>query len=176
MPDFGYSASNAYYGPTVISTAAITITANKTYYIPFYVTGTRTFDRIAIRTNSTFSGTSTVRLGVYNNSGGAPSTVKFDAGTVSCTAAGTQYDITISQQLTAGWYWFAFNSQTAATTNSYTGSATVSYPTMQKFPANSGLNFHSPNWTEDSITGAFPTAGSFLAESQSAPLVVLRGA
>jgi hypothetical protein len=38
---------------------------------------------------------------------------------VSCTASNTTYQITISQTLTAGWYSFAANTQTAATTNSF---------------------------------------------------------
>lgn len=175
MPDFGYRATNAYYGPSMAyPTSSTQPTANRVFYTPFYITGTKTFDRIAIRTGTSFSGTATIRLGVYNNLDGAPSTVKFDAGTVLCTAANTQYDITISQTLTAGWYWFAVKSDTVATTNSLNSSATIVYPTMGKFPANGGINFSSPNWYEDAPSGVFQTAGSNLGETQTAPFAVMR--
>jgi hypothetical protein len=151
------------------------VTQGRTYFLPFYVTGTRAFDRIAFRTGSTFSGTGTIRLGVYNNSGGKPSTVLFDAGTVSATAASTTYTITINQTLNSGWYWLAFNSQTNATTSLFIASSTVIYPTMQKYASDGVFSFFNSNWYEAGITGAFATAGT-LVENNTVPIVTLRAA
>jgi hypothetical protein len=122
---------------------------------------TTTFDRIACYTNSTFSGTGTVRLGIYDNgTGGKPTTVVLDAGTVSCTAASTLYTITINQQLSAGWYWLAFNMQTAATTSSFIAhNIGVSTPLQQK-TANFGLVVQ---YLQSSVTGTFATAGTLTA-------------
>jgi hypothetical protein len=165
--------SGEFFGAQVIATTNTTATLNRTNYMPFYLSETTTFDSIAIRTGSNFSGTAVVRLGVYNNSGGIPTTVAFDAGTVSATVASTNYPITINQTLNAGWYWLASNTQTAATTNSFTGSTGITYPAMMKY-ANS-FSFNAPCWYESSISGAFATAGT-LVESQGGFIVVLRKA
>jgi hypothetical protein len=102
-------------------TASVAAVANTTYYSPMYFPNSTTFDRITISTRNTFSGTATIRMGIYKDNGGVPNTVLLDAGTVSATAASTNYSITISQAITAGWYWLALNWQTAATTNSFDG-------------------------------------------------------
>jgi hypothetical protein len=80
-------------------------------------------DRISILSGSTFAGVGLVRLGIYQNLNGAPNTVILDAGTVAPIAASTAYEITINQTLSAGLYWLAVNSITAATTNTIVGSA-----------------------------------------------------
>jgi len=86
-----------------------------TYYIPIYLP-TASFDRISLRTGASHSGTSTNRLGLYNVSSttGRPTTVVFDAGTVSASAANTNYEITISQSITAGYYYLAINQQSVS--------------------------------------------------------------
>jgi hypothetical protein len=147
---------------------------NTTYYTPFYLPESTTFDRIVIRA-STFTGTAVVRLGIYNNSGGKPTTVVLNAGTVSVTAGGTSYTITISQTLSAGWYWLASNMQTAGTTNGFTGSASFIGFGLGQYPANSAINFTSYCWTQASVTGAFATAGT-LGETNGAPIAALRKA
>lgn len=157
--------TTANYLKTVTGTHApastITAVVNRTEYTPVYLP-TASFDRISIATGSGFSGTASVRLGLYNVSGttGKPSTVVFDAGTVSCTAQNTTYEITISESITAGWYYLACNMQTAAAT-----------PTFVSFGAGliNGVIAGSSNFTntntsgffrETGITGAFATAGT----------------
>ena len=161
-----------YYGSIVATTSNFTMVEDRTYYTPFYLSESATFDRILNRTN-TFSGSAVVRLGVYNNSGGKPTTVVFDAGTVSVTAAATAYTITINETLSAGWYWLASNMQTAGTTNVFTGSATFIGLGSGQYPPNGSVNFTSYCWFENSVTGAFATAGS-LSESNGSPLIALR--
>ena len=164
--------SLTYYGSIVATTSNFTMVEDRTYYTPFYLSESTTFDRILNRTN-TFAGSAVVRLGVYNNSGGKPTTVVFDAGTVSVTAAATAYTITINQTLSAGWYWLASNMQTAGTTNVFTGSTTFIGLGSGQYPPNGSVNFTSYCWTENSVTGAFATAGS-LSESNGSPLIALR--
>lgn len=142
-----------------------------TYYIPFFVNESTTFDRIACRTHSTFSGTATVRLGVYNQANGGPDTVAFDAGTVSCTAASTTYEITISQTLGAGLYWLAFNSQSNATINSFRSTSTGYYQGLQ----GAALTGANAGFSQTGVTGAFATAGT-LASSSNSPNTFLRKA
>lgn len=141
--------------------AGLSATANVTYYTPFYVNKPTTFDRIACVTGSSFSGTATMRLGIYN-SGSAqnkPSTVVLDAGTVSCTAASTAYAITINETLQAGFYYLAGNTQTAATTNVFT--ATSQANTYFNPPlANATTTSFNLGWSESGVTGAFATANA----------------
>ena len=93
---------------------------NVTYYTPVQFSKSVTLDRIAINTNFTgFSGTALVRLGIFANTNGKPGALILDAGTVAPIAAATSYAITISQALSAGIYWVAMNTITAATTNVY---------------------------------------------------------
>ena len=168
----GYTATE-YYGPVHTSQTSLTLTKDVTYYVPIYIGKTTTFDRIACRTNSGFSGTATARLGIYNNdsSTGKPSTVVLDAGTVSCTAASTSYTITINQSLSAGWYWLAINTQTVATTNLFQASTTLS-PFFMPLSNTLGTNV---GWNQTGVTGAFATAGS-VTRNSNVPLVALRAA
>jgi hypothetical protein len=117
-----------YYSSPVDSTTTASVTANYQYYVPFYVAQYGTFDRIGIRTASTFTGgTVSVRLGIYNNSAYLPTTVLLDGGTVSCASANTTYTVTISQTLGAGWYWLsAAFSSVGGGTPAYNSSAAFS--------------------------------------------------
>ena len=109
-----------YYSTLYAATRATTtaIAAGITYYAPIYIRETRSFAKIGLFTSGTFSGTASMRIGIYNsNASGAPSTVFLDAGTVAPTAASTEYSITVNTALTPGLYWLAMNTITAATTN-----------------------------------------------------------
>ena len=165
------TASGLYYTFPYVASGQAVQTNNLTSYMAIYISGSTTFDRIACRTGAGFVGTASIRLGVYNNSSGKPSTVAFDAGTVSCTAASTTYDITINQTLAEGWYWLAFNSQTNATTNNFaTANNTLVNPL---FPLASTTLATSARFTESGVSGAFATAGS-LSANTGAPIVGVR--
>jgi hypothetical protein len=173
------TVSGIYYRTPYASLAGQGVGANeRTHYTPIFVPVTTTYDRIAITTASTFVGTSTVRLGIYNNLDGEPSTVVLDAGTVSPTAASTNYQITISQSLSAGFYWLAFCQQgTAPTTGNYQGATSVGAN------LNSIINGQNSSpqggafmsYTQNSVTGAFATATS-LTKSTNPIYVWLRAA
>ena len=153
-------------------------TANTTYYIPFRVVETKTFDRISFVTgSSTITGTGTFRLGIYNQSAGVPTTVLLDAGTVNATAASTAYSATISQSLSAGVYYLAINMQTSWTA----GSLPSVYSTLDKsFYMNNYIDsmfqeIPLAGYYQTGVTGAFSTAGTLVAE-YSMPYMALRAA
>lgn len=152
--------SGRYYR-TLIAGSNITATANTTYYTPLIVPSTTTIDRIGILTQSTFSGTASIRFGIYSNTNSAPDQLILDAGTVSATTANVFYQITINQTLSAGIYWLAANTQTAATTNAYvgvTGSTTIGYLGL---PLNANnANYYAAGYTQAGVTGAFANASS----------------
>jgi len=135
----------------------LTPTTNTTYYIPVFLP-TFTADRIGFRA-ATYTSTGNVRLGLYNVSAttGKPTTVVFDAGTVSVTAAApTDYTITISQSITAGWYYFAINRQSGSFTFTVWDGPVMNFTSTASTPAGSAMTM----FTEPSITGAFATAGT----------------
>ena len=149
-----------------------------TYYVPVYLP-TGTADRIQIRTGGSYSGTAIARLGIYNNVNGLPTTVKLDAGTVSVTAGNTQYSITISTSITAGWYWLVANITDSGGGNNYTcydfsSSATIvngfisstnSSNTQVKLPV---------SYYQTGVTGAFATAGTLNGLNDYAPITSVR--
>jgi hypothetical protein len=153
--------SSAYYVTPFPANTAITLGTNRTYYFPMWIPNTVTADRIQFTTSGSFSGTSSCRLGIYADNGGIPSTLILDAGTVSCTAASTQYAITISQSLTGGnFYWLAWNAQTGATVNSYLGftesRANINYQTFRVSATLTGIL----GYEQAGVTGAFANASS----------------
>lgn len=100
----GYRTGSVWIGSGPFQTlGTATLTADRLYAVPIYISETTTFDRIGINV-TTGSGAFNARLGIYNNSAGAPSTLVLDCGTVS-VAAVAAVAATISQSLTPGWYW-----------------------------------------------------------------------
>ena len=174
LTDHGWT-SGQYYGLPNNGTGTATPNADVTLYYRFYIPASATFDRIACRTAATFSGTAEVRLGIYNHDSSTdkPSTVKLDAGTVSCTASSTTYEITINETLDEGWYWFAFNPQTAAATNTFL-QLTSPPLTIPASLARYGANFQAQSrWEQSGVTGAFATAGT-LSSNTGTIAIVLR--
>jgi hypothetical protein len=155
----------------------LTATEDVTYYIPIYLDG-NSFDRISTRTAGNFSGSAVVRMGIYNANAttGLPDTVYLDAGTISVAAANTELEITISTTPPAGYYYLAWNSQTAASTNNYNG--TTGYVFQYWIGTNTALTASDTRthfYTQTGVTGAFATAGTLIAQqNQNQPLVTLR--
>lgn len=147
-------------------------TTGQVNYSPIFIDRTQSFDRIAIRSGSTLSGTVTVRLGIYNNSNKQPSTVLLDAGTVAATATSTIYSITINQSLSAGWYWLAAVVQITTGTSALSTITDVASFDQGSLNATwSGIN---ATYTQSSVTGAFATATSLTGTTTSPILVALR--
>jgi hypothetical protein len=174
-PQFPYVATRYYKQANSVANGIATYAVNISYYVPFYVTAAQSFDRIQIRAASTFVGTGLVRLGIYNNTAFLPSTVLLDAGTVAPAAASTDYTITISQALSVGYYWLAFNTVTAATTNNYTAIGGSSW-NLYNMGANSvsGGAFNGYSQSVDATSG-FATAGTLTAISVP-PVIAVRAA
>ena len=152
------------------STQATVTTTGTVSYLPFLVERTTTFDRIACRTSTTITGTSTVRLGIYNNSNKQPTTVLLDAGTVSVNATSTIFSITINQTLNPGWYWLAHVVNSTTGTHSFLQVADA-IPFGQT--ALSATFTLQPAYSQTGVTGAFATA-SPTATTNNRILVALR--
>lgn len=169
----GYE-SGAYYTARVSGLSnSIAFTTNTAYYIPFFVTKTTTFDRIAVRGGASMTGTSTVRLGIYTNSNGKPTTVLNDYGTVS-VSVNTTGEITISKSLERGWYWLVAVAQTSTGNNAFQ----ACNPVLQAHNTRVASSFTPvmyAGWSQTGVTGALATAGT-LSESNQPVAVMLRAA
>jgi hypothetical protein len=161
-----YYVRNSWTG----TSAQLSPTTSTTYYIPVFLSNF-TADRIGFRcSNMTTSGLT--RLGLYGVSSttGKPSNLIFDAGTVSVTTATTDYAITISQTITAGWYYFAINRQSGNYTFIGADGPIANFASTALTPAGS----HVTMFTESSITGAFANAGTTTPSTANYGIIGLR--
>jgi hypothetical protein len=167
--------SGTYYAPQARENSfqASNRTIGQVSYTPIFIGCTQSFDRIAVKSGSTLSGTMTIRLGIYNNTNQRPSTVLLDAGTVAASAVNTIYSITINQSLSAGWYWLA--AVVTATTGT---SPLITFADVRAFPKSrltTSLTFLSV-FTQSGVTGTFATATSLTGTNVSQVFVALRAA
>ena len=159
---------SGFYYRTLLNTIGIVTPAHETtFYTPIFINGSTTFDRIAIRATSGFSGSATVRLGIYADTAGIPSTLILDAGTVNPTLANATFQITINETLATGFYWLAFCQQgTAPTGSAFSGNvSSTATPNLLIFSGGTGAptSAHITGYSQSSVTGAFANAGSLTA-------------
>ena len=142
---------------------------NQVQYTPVYLPAA-TYDRIAIRSGASHSGTSTVRLGLYNvGSDGRPSTVAFDAGTVSVNAASTNFLITINQTLTAGYYYLAGVNQSA--NNTFIAYGSGDSPPSVRIGTGLNANYFTA-FHQTGVSGAFGTAANLVSSADCFGLAI----
>lgn len=82
------------------------ISTGMIFYIPIFVSETTTYIRIGVDVLTEIAG-STCEVRIYNWSSGLPGTLVLAPGSISTAVAG-YFDITISQQLTRGYYFLAY--------------------------------------------------------------------
>lgn len=171
------TASGYYYNGIYDNISDVTAVEDTTYYQLFYVSTSTTFDRIAVRSGAAHSGTSTIRMGIYNMGAAIPTTVLLDAGTANVSATNTVAEITINQTLAPGWYWLAANVQTRTGTQQMkfaTWSGRSNWLPMQPNTTTGAgtvaTTGYTIAWSQAGVTGAFATAASLTASSS--PIVV----
>lgn len=82
----------------------LSLDANKIHYIPIFVSETTTYTRIGIIVDTLSAGTADLRI--FNWDNGVPGSLVLSAGTVDTGTTGNK-EITISQELTRGYYFLA---------------------------------------------------------------------
>lgn len=94
------------------STTAYPTYTGTTFYIPIYVIGSRSFDRMSVNVYSAGDSDNPIRLGIYNSRTVddyiLPGTVKLDAGLVDVSSTGEKY-ATIDVTLDEGYYFIAIS-------------------------------------------------------------------
>jgi hypothetical protein len=165
--------SGRYYGPLSARTTSAPGTGVMTA-VPFWVHATTTFDRIGCSITTAGAAGTVIRLGIYTDSLGQPSTKVLDAGTVAGDAVASP-ELTISQSLTAGWYWLAAVSQVGSATLRGV-SSTAMLPVGASTVAEACQSVPVVGHTMTGQTGTLPTTFTISASSLSPILVVLRAA
>jgi hypothetical protein len=144
---------------------------------PFIVSENESFDRISMEISGAGTAGSLVRLGIYNSSGGYPTTNLLNAGTILGDSA-TNQTITISQALTPGVYWLAYIHNSVANISFRTIQATTgAIPSILgikdgDFTGNQ-YNLITMNYTYD---GTFPTISGATLSGLNVAIVGLRKA
>jgi hypothetical protein len=162
---FPLFVSAQYTASSSITTASAGITNNRLHYVPFLVTVSTTFDRIAVNHAATAGGAGSVaRLGIYNSTGGLPSTRVVDAGTIDLTTAAAFKPVTINQTLAPGLYWLACVAQFTGTPTFTVGPPSVAVPSDNT--TSTGTKF------EAGITSTLPTSATPGASNTTQPPVI----
>jgi hypothetical protein len=179
FPGFG----SRYYWPTLPFLTATTTkqcTSGRLYAMPFYCPNTYSFTGVSIHQTSTTAGN--VRMGVYNDSNGYPSSLKTDAGAVAFPGSTGIRTGTATIALTGGlWYWLA----AVFDTNSmqYSGIADADGAAFSGTYFDHGVNTtaaaaipSNTTWYATQAYGALPDPfPAFTAYDGNAPLLMLKG-
>ena len=159
--------SAQYYPSLALAVSAAgdaAVVFQRTYYAPFYVPETTTYNQMLLQIGNSYNGTGVTRMGIYNETQGKPSTLVLDAGTVACTTAtaGNAASITISQSLSPGMYFLAANSQTNVAGNfmfccdsSATERLGIFYGLPNPYNGTPQIGYY-----QTGVAGAFATAGT----------------
>lgn len=150
---------------TLVPTNAIDV-------LPFVVTESQNFDRIAIRVTTAVAGN--CRLGIYADSGDVyPGNLILDAGEVDTGTTGVK-EIIISLNLTPGLYWLArvFNAQPYI--KGIPSNSIIPVLGMDSTISGSPATGWRKNYTYGTLPNPFPAGGSMLFGGR--PAVFLRRA
>lgn len=174
-----------YYAPTGKPNLQTGSNAGTLYFQPFLVPIATTFDAIAIRVVSftTAGGNTNARLGIFNQSGGLPSTVAYDAGLVNIAASisNTTLPIVGSFTLQPGWYFTAFG-QTSTASVAYSANSTSDFSLSgQMLPLSTSDNITATNsyyvtGVQSTLLTTFPAinGSTLLSSTANVPVVFLR--
>lgn len=133
------------------SVSSSALTQSVEYASPVFFHKAVTLNRLGVAVTAT-AASSTIRLGIRNDSDGVPGTVVLDAGTIDSASTTGEFFITISQALSPGWYWFTATPQGGApSANIITAhNAYISGHTSY----NTGFTGNQNAFTQTGVTGA----------------------
>lgn len=158
---FYYQTNQAAAGDTTM-----TPTLNLAYFHPFPVGEALSIDRITCGVQTSGAATSVVRLGIYNDTDGIPSTLLLDAGTVDGAAAAGYREITLSpaQALAQGTlYWICTVWQVATVGVLRSSAVGAGADWVGSSAASSDPRFCT--YTQAGVTGALPSPATIVSSS-----------
>lgn len=142
------------------ATTTLAISSGLLYAIPYRVSKPATFVVLGVEITTLTTGN--FRFGVYNDSGGVPASLKFDAGIVAMGGTAGFKSASISQLLAPGWYWLAMVSDATPTVRAIAAASALQWTGFT-----TGLDVTTkPGFTVAQAYGALPdpfTGGGALA-------------
>lgn len=166
--------SSTYYFSNINNHAGGTIAASTggalddvVQYVPIMIGEDMTIDRIGIEVTTALAA-STIRLGLYTESAGAPGTLIADFGTVSSATTGLK-ELTVSQAVSKGRVFAAWKVDSSTTTvnvRRISGGWNLAQFVSTQADA---LDPNDVHWRQTGVTGALPaTATATLTSTGSA--------
>jgi hypothetical protein len=101
----GYRSTLVYTRPMTVAGSNTAVSAGTLYLTPIYVGAAVVMTGLQLNVGTLAAGNA--EIGIYANSGGVPTTLLRDAGTVSTGTTGTKEITGVNYSAAAGWYWFA---------------------------------------------------------------------
>lgn len=149
-----------------------TTNEDRGFYVPMPIPRSLTIDRIGVEVTASATGSPLIRLGIYEDSSGAPGTLILDAGTVDASTTGFK-EITISQALTAGMVWLVL-AQQGGTSNGAVRA--TRYATHVSIPSSGYSLYEAAAWVDaNATTGALAASAPAMNDVVSAaPRFMLR--
>lgn len=156
----GYASAQYYYPCSQhAQSTSNTLGNNSLRLVPWLVVESVTIVRIGGDVSAAGQAGSTLRIGIYNDTGsGYPGTLLLEAGTIS-TASATVQELTINQSLSPGIYWIGGAVQGAATTQP-TVRVTSNWNPPIPLRADDALPSAASTvvgFSQSSVTGALPS-------------------
>lgn len=155
-----------------ISTAGtLTLSADRIYYVPFWVPASVTADRVAFRV-STGQASANIKVGLYADSSGVPSGSPVDLGEVDASAAAL-IEVTISQSLTGdGYVWVGILNETASVA---VNSTSAVWPISSSDLGTASMAAWTYAFHTATYTSGLPSVGTLtMAYGTGCPLVAFR--
>ena len=158
-------SGGTYRTQSPLNTAATSGSQNRLEWTPIFVGTTTTFANIGITCVGLVTA-GNVRLGIYSDNQGLPSSRLYDSGAISVTAANTfNTPASFSQTLSPGWYWVC------SVLQGLVGTFWVTATTQSTFAINQRTNAQPTStypgivngFTQSSVTGALPATATPVA-------------
>lgn len=165
--------SGYYFGPTGPSTTLTLSDFNVVHYVPFIIDRPVTVTRISAEVTTALA-SAAIRLGIYTDVDGVPTTLLVDGGTIDGNSATVQ-EVTISQALSVGRVWVALVRQGGTGTSAVRANTSgISCP----YVANGAFTLGATTDAGGAVTGAFPStaAAPYNVTGSSHPRVMLKAA
>lgn len=155
----GYVTGRFYTRPFANGLSVAGISTGTMYAMPFYVAATTTFTKLMVAVTTAVAA-STIRVGIYNNSGGQPSSLVLDAGTISAAATG-DISATISQALNPGWYWLVMTPSVNGISVRVSTAGTDQTWMFGTTTSNGNQTGFQVTFTFGALPGTFPGGGTY---------------
>lgn len=170
--DYFRSGFHSIGHPAPGTTSLVGNTLGRCHFTPFFAPVRMTFDRMGAQVGTAGGTGAVVRLGIYANAGGVPTSLILDAGTAATTSTGLK-EVTISQSLDPGWYWLASVTQVVTCSLFWHSAIWLPMLAVSAIPGGSSAGYPV---TASGVTGALPGTAAPGTSTSQFPAVTLRPA